>query len=486
MKDNLENNYESDKSDFDFTPESEEVKERLNDADEQAKPQQNFSTETPIGDEIYERAAVIPRTKNNTKTLMVLVAAAVAVLFAFAGIVFFIVRGTSKPSDVAVVKDNSLSKGVNAVTNSGSGMDYQSDYQNRYAGNQANAGGVINPYANMPVQNANMGIAGFNPPTGNNGDIVAPPMPPNITGNQPNNFKPSNGGGSGSGRKTVEPPPVKVTPNTQIVEAVNNEDASDRSASGGRNDQVSLFFYDSEGTNDGATMTRIEYDRSAPAKPLFGTVLPVRILGRLHTLGTNGLARMELTRTVGGSWGTIPQGTMFIGRVSGGEANRLFVSLIGYIDRDSQRLVALGGDLQGDDGALGMKGDVKRLGSRWAKVFGEVISTAKQVGSAYLLGRSGGGGAVINNGSLEKTSDAFENKDVARYTVIEAGSQGYIVMTDLPPAIESDERLGSIKPLSDEELQKLIKTDTSAEIERLIPQLSPAGKQIARRALENK
>lgn len=480
MKDNLTNN--KNENDFDLPLVDGEEEQIVETDDDVAQPKQNFVTGNLMDDEDFEKDALKTKDKKG-KAIYVIGGAILLVLFAFAAMVFIITRGTSKPQETATIKDNTGKKGVNANMDADSADDYLADYQKRYGTNtdSANINGTVptNPNANS---NPNMGIAGFNPPVGTNGDIVAPPPPlPNGSGN-PNAIKNSSSGGNSAPSRPVEAP----TPNRniEVVEAP-IKDASYQNNSGGRNDQVSLFFYDRDGENNGR-MTKIEYDKSAPVKPSFGTVLPVRLLGRMHTLGTNALARMELTRDVQGSWGTIPQGTMFVGRVSGGQANRLFVSLIGYIDSNTNRLVTLGGDLQGDDGALGMKGDVKRLGSRWTKAFAEVFSTAKQVGSAYLLGRSGGG-TVINNGATERLPDALENKDATRYVVIEAGSQGYIVMNELPPAIESDERFGTtVKPLTDEEIQKMIQMNSPAEIERLIPQLSPSGKQIARRALDSK
>lgn len=452
--------------------------------DDFAEGQQNFVTGVPGDDEI-ETEEKEKKGKGGIAKTLVLTGA--LILIAFVVAIFFIMRGNSKPQE-ATVKDNTSKLGVNSNIASSDLPNFQEDYQAKYGSNT----GVANPNANTMLANTNPN------PYGTIGDITAPPQP-NYNGSiyQPNpNPSPATtpggnnssnplGGGGGNNNST---PTTRINPdrNTEIVELPKENQDRNVSNGGGRNDQVSLYFYDRPDKENGnGAISRIELENSSPVKPPFGTVLPIRVLGKLHTLGTNGLARMELTRTMQGSWGTIPRGTMFVGRVSGGEANRLFVSLIGYIDLRSNRLITLGGDLQGIDGALGMQGDVKRLVSRWSRVFGELLSTAKQIGSAYLLGRSGGG-TVINNGQAERIPNALENKDTAKYVVVPAGANGYIVLNDLPPAIESDERLASTKKISDEELLRMIQTNSSSEIERIIPGLSADGQQIARRALEEK
>lgn len=457
-----------------------------NEFDEFEEPaRQNFQTGTPVDEDELER------TSNKKKSGMAVTIAVTlgAALLLLVVVVFFIMRGKSSPQET-VVKDNSAKMSVNSnVSTAGTVPNFEQDYREKY---DANAN--IDPMGNNASSQT---IAGVNPAYPMN--ITAPPQPNYDSGiyqptqqqamtsnsnTQPQTSIANGGGGGGRTENTV----TRTKSNSEIVELPNNDqEVAYRNVSGGRNDQSSLFFFD-RNENQNGNLSRIEIDRATPVKPNFGTVLPIRVLGRLHTLGTNGLARMELTRTVQGSWGTIPRGTLFVGRVSGGEGNRVFVSLIGYIDSRSNRLVTIGGDLQGTDGALGMQGDVKRLGSRWSKVFGEILSSAKEIGSAYLLGRRGGAGTVINNGQLERIPNALEGKDTTRYTVVPAGANGYVVINDLPPAIESDERLATtpIKPLTDEELLRMIQTNTSSEIEQMMPNLSANGQLIARRALENK
>lgn len=436
------------------------------------EPRQNFVTGVPFDDELAEQ---IPSSSRKSGLGLTIGLTASVLVAALAIVSFFIYRGISR-GDETVVKDNSAKMSVNSnVSTSGAVPNFQEDYQTRYGSNtnssvqnQDQASSTASN--NVPVQN------GIN--YGSVGNITAPPPADYVAGDASRQTSSNTSGSVSSG-----PAPTKVSRDTSIVENAKSANASYRDGSFGRNEQSSLFFYEKDSDGNGS-YSKVEYESRSAAKPDFGTVLPVRILGRIHTLGTNGLARMELTRTVEGRWGTIPRGTMFVGRVSGGEANRIFVSLIGYIDQRTNRMVTLGGDLQGTDGALGMEGSVKKLGSRWKKVFGEILSTAKQVGSAYLLGRSGGSGTVINNGQLERIPNALEAKDLTRYTVVMAGSIGYVIINDLPPAIESDDRYASAKKkLSDDEIYDLIQKSSPGEIEKMIPDLSAEGRTAAREAI---
>lgn len=463
--------------------------------DSDRRPVKNLVTGVPESELEFERSSSGSR-KTAPKLLIAATVASVVIIFAVA--MFFILKGKNDYKETANVKDNSLKTGVNS---NGSEMtDFGNDYAKRYGDNSNTSASPetnTNANANPPPVYGTVGnnmTAAPSPPLGNNtGGIYQPAQinPPPVV--PPQNSGPgggsSNGGSpSGSNPKTEVVPRINPDRTTEVVELPANRFQS-TSGSGGtsRNDQVSLFFYEPPTTaTGGGRVQPIEQENNVVPRPAFGTLLPVKILGRLHTLGTGGLARLELTRTVRGSWGELPRGTLLVGRVSGSESNRLFVSLLGYIDSRSNRLVTIGGDLQGKDGALGAEGEIKRIGSRWRKVFGELFGAAKEIGTAYLLGRTGGGGGtVINNGQLTKIPNSLDDKTAAKFVLVPAGAEGYIVINDLPPAVESDERLaGTTNDLTDEEILKMIRTDAPSEVERIIPGLSPRGRQIARGTLK--
>ncbi|MBO0863314.1 MAG: hypothetical protein J2P21_33445, partial [Chloracidobacterium sp.] len=117
--------------------------------------------------------------------------------------------------------------------------------------------------------------------------------------------------------------------------------------------------------------------------PPFGAMLPVRATGALYTLRP-GLARFELTRDVGGQGWRLQKGTTIIGQQQGGEYDRAYISLMGFIDPESKRFVKMTGEILGADGAPGLKGKRRQIGSRWARILGRAVSTAVPLGQAAL------------------------------------------------------------------------------------------------------
>jgi len=116
-----------------------------------------------------------------------------------------------------------------------------------------------------------------------------------------------------------------------------------------------------------------------PVKPPFNTVLPVRTLGAILTVKSGGLARFEITREVSGEGWSLRKGTVVVGVVRSGEADRAYVSVIGFIDPTSNKLVKLGGDLLSADGGSGLKGKRRRVGSSWARALGTFARGAGRV-----------------------------------------------------------------------------------------------------------
>src|SRR5262249_14959549 len=83
--------------------------------------------------------------------------------------------------------------------------------------------------------------------------------------------------------------------------------------------------------------------------PPFGAMLPIRTMGALYTLRP-GLARFELMRDVRGQGWQMRKGTTLIGQQQGGEYDRAYVSLLGFIDPESKRFVKAPGEVLGADG----------------------------------------------------------------------------------------------------------------------------------------
>src|SRR5262245_60492890 len=83
--------------------------------------------------------------------------------------------------------------------------------------------------------------------------------------------------------------------------------------------------------------------------PPFGVMLPIRTMGALYTLRP-GLARFELTRDVRGQGWQMRKGATIIGQQQGGEYDRAYVSLVGFIDPETKRFVKAQGEVDRKSG----------------------------------------------------------------------------------------------------------------------------------------
>ncbi len=174
----------------------------------------------------------------------------------------------------------------------------------------------------------------------------------------------------------------------------------------------------------------------------FGTLLPVRLVGAIYTLrNSGGVVRMELTQPIEGKGYSYPAGTMLVGNVRGGESIRAFVTVVGLIDPVSGELVRFTGELMGTDGASGINGARKRITGKWARFFRGLKDTAGSIlGSVGSL-RSGG--TVILSEPLRRGSERlsedtsqsiFGNEHEDTFLEVIAGTNGYVLVTQLPEA----------------------------------------------------
>lgn len=252
----------------------------------------------------------------------------------------------------------------------------------------------------------------------------------------------------------------------------------------------------------------------APVKPPFNTLLPVRTLGTILTVRSGGLARFELTRDVAGQGWSLRKGTQLVGVVRGGEADRAYISLIGYIDPASNKLVKLGGDLLSGDGGSGLKGKRKKVGSAWGRALGtfargvgRVANGAAQVAIGNAVGGSNairpvfisdayGGGIVTLPTDLGGT--ARDNS----YIEVKAGTSAYLLVTDLPDSVKGVDAVTEMPPeqiaefadvaaakpalgISEEELSRLMSEGTDDDIRAALPRMSPQMRRIAEQVLAN-
>ncbi len=133
---------------------------------------------------------------------------------------------------------------------------------------------------------------------------------------------------------------------------------------------------------------RLERPGHRSSLPSFGAMLPVRLMGALYTMRTGSIARLELTRDLKAENWMMRRGTVFIGNVIGGDLDRAYLQIKGYIDPDTERLVKIEGELLGDDGGAGLRGKQRRVSPVWAKVLDRAAQAGVQIATGILNSRA--------------------------------------------------------------------------------------------------
>ncbi len=270
---------------------------------------------------------------------------------------------------------------------------------------------------------------------------------------------------------------------------------------------IKLLFTAAQNTPNqsrfGKKMATTAVVKTPPAVlPPFGTMLPVRTQGVIFTLRNDSYARLELTRdSVGEGW-TLPKGTLLIGRTTGGEYDRAFVKVIGYIDPRDNKLVKMTGEVLGSDGATGIPG--KPVGAdrnRLKETLRKIASSGMQV-AGTMAGALGRGTVVIDSagyGGFDPFSDerrrtAGSGNDKKTFIKVAAGQAAYVMVADLPKSVQaidapgSDELAQAALSLSDREVMELILFGSPDEIRAAMPLMTDEQKRLAAKTIapENK
>ena len=252
-------------------------------------------------------------------------------------------------------------------------------------------------------------------------------------------------------------------------------------------------------------------------RPPLGTMLPVRTLGTVFTLRSDSYVRLELTREVSGRGWSLPRGTEFYGTVRGAEleTGRAYVALFGFVDKNTNRLVRLEGNMLGGDGADGVRGRKHRLNAGWSgalKKVGagvlDVLSTvAAGVGSRpVVISDVYGSGAPRVVNPIASEIGGITNSGDGRgsgFVEVPAGTPGYILVTTIPQDIQATDADASMAApelrhlsdanvpreqgqLSEQELAELITSGSRDDIRRALPRMTPEMRRIAESYLANK
>jgi hypothetical protein len=169
--------------------------------------------------------------------------------------------------------------------------------------------------------------------------------------------------------------------------------------------------------------------------------------------------------------------------------------------------VKLGGDVLGGDGGAGLKGKRRQLGGGWARTLGKVGTAALNVTGALIGGR-GNGTVIISDGlrtrAVNPVTDEIsgviggelDQKQRRGFVEVEAGTSGYVMVTDLPTAIKgteaspdlNEETLAALSDvdatrpatgLSERELADLLAGGSPEEIRAAMPRMTPEMRKIA-------
>jgi hypothetical protein len=219
--------------------------------------------------------------------------------------------------------------------------------------------------------------------------------------------------------------------------------------------------------------------------PNFGAMLPVRLMGVLYTLRQGSLARLELTRDLrAGSW-QLRRGTVFIGQTLGGDLDRAYLQIKGFIDPDTQSFTKLEGEVLGNDGGAGLRGKRRRISPTWVRVLDRTADAGVQIATGVLNRRSSSVIVAADPyGTYRSASgtDSLRSDQNRAFVEVPAGTSGFVMVTSLPGAT-SDSQLAkaeaSEESLTDEELAELMAEADPTRIRAALPKMSPELQRIA-------
>ncbi|MBS1789717.1 MAG: hypothetical protein JST85_18475 [Acidobacteria bacterium] len=226
------------------------------------------------------------------------------------------------------------------------------------------------------------------------------------------------------------------------------------------------------------------------SSPNFGAMLPVRLVGVLYTLRQGSLARLELVRDLkGGSW-QLRRGTVFVGQTLGGDLDRAYLQIKGFIDPNTQTFTKLEGEVLGNDGGAGLRGKRRRISPAWVRVLDRTAEAGVQIATGVLNRRSSSVVIAADPyGTYRSASGADGSRSDQNRTFVEvqAGTSGFVMVTTLPEP-SSDSHLAKAgqreESLTDEELARLMAEADPARIRAALPRMNPELQRVAQMVLK--
>jgi hypothetical protein len=241
---------------------------------------------------------------------------------------------------------------------------------------------------------------------------------------------------------------------------------------------------------------------TGPSLPPFGAMVPVRSLGAIYTLrSSGGVVRFEVPYDKGGKGWFMPKGTEIVGVVRGSDGDRAFITMTGFIDPASGKLVRLTGDMLGGDGASGIRGQKKRVTSRWSRFLSGLRDAG--VGALGALATGVGRGPIIisdvyrgGGGVASELSGLLGGGDGDSFVVLKAGVTGFAYVTQMPDEIQGLGQLANLpsdalKSISDpsarrqatglgeDELAELLTSGDTEKILQALPRMTPEMRRVA-------
>lgn len=253
---------------------------------------------------------------------------------------------------------------------------------------------------------------------------------------------------------------------------------------------------------------RAEGPASTVVLPSFGAMLPIKTLGAVYTLRSQGgVVRFQVAYDRRGKGWFVPKGTEIIGVVRGSDYDRAFVTMTGLIDPGTGKFIKLSGDILASDGASGLVGKRRQVAGGWSKFFDSLREAG--LGSLGALAGGLGRGPVIitdvyRRGAQPVTEELSGVLGDSRngFVQVNAGVSGYAFVTQMPDEVHGVEELAGLARssitglsdsarrrdstgLSEDEMVELLTGGDPEAIRRALPRMTPQMRRVAQGFLED-